>query len=53
VKSTQVAAQLGVSHHTVAKARSKNETTRQIAQLKKRIGADGKRRKLLSLEWAA
>jgi hypothetical protein len=34
-----------VSHHTVAAVRSEQETTGQIAQLKKTVGADGKARK--------
>lgn len=41
----QIAAGLGVSHHTVAAARDGLEATGQIAQLPKTVGKDGKARK--------
>ena len=40
----QIAAGLGVSHHTVGAQREKLESTGQIAQLETSIGADGKER---------
>ena len=40
----QIAAGLGVSHHTVGAQRKEMESTAEIPQLKMSIGADGKER---------
>src|SRR5262245_55699838 len=40
----QIGKQIGASHHTVKEERTEMEGTRQIAQLQKTVGADGKAR---------
>jgi hypothetical protein len=43
--SGSIAAEVGVSHHTVEAVRTEMQSTGQIAQLPKRVGKDGKPRK--------